>query len=242
MVILSKLEQEYLLRTVESGVDLADLHALFLWAQGPVQALLPHEALLCLQLDARGAVLRSACLHRTVLAPAVLAQLNGEVGARLAAAWRTGPARPAAVDADAGAARLAGCLGLIEACGFSSALVHGSAALDGGATLFVLLGLPFRPGPRHEYFLQLLLPYLHLGLLRALAGQAGTRPQPVRPLSARELAILACVRDGRSNEEAGALLGISALTVKSHLQRIYRALGVGNRAHAVARCLELRLL
>jgi DNA-binding CsgD family transcriptional regulator len=38
------------------------------------------------------------------------------------------------------------------------------------------------------------------------------------------------------------LLGISALTVKNHLQRIYRTLGVGNRAHALARCIELRLL
>jgi DNA-binding CsgD family transcriptional regulator len=40
----------------------------------------------------------------------------------------------------------------------------------------------------------------------------------------------------------GRLLGISALTVKNHLQRIYRTLGVNNRAHALARCMDLRLL
>jgi DNA-binding CsgD family transcriptional regulator len=40
----------------------------------------------------------------------------------------------------------------------------------------------------------------------------------------------------------GKILGISALTVKNHLQRIYRTLGVANRAHALARCMELRLL
>jgi DNA-binding CsgD family transcriptional regulator len=43
------------------------------------------------------------------------------------------------------------------------------------------------------------------------------------------------LREGKSNEEIGRLLGISALTVKNHLQRLYRQLGVNNRAHAVAR-------
>jgi DNA-binding CsgD family transcriptional regulator len=40
----------------------------------------------------------------------------------------------------------------------------------------------------------------------------------------------------------GCILGISAATVKNHLQRIYRTLGVSNRAHALARCSALRLL
>ncbi|MCD2518900.1 LuxR C-terminal-related transcriptional regulator [Massilia sp. G4R7] len=243
MVILSKLEQEYLLRTIESGIELFDLRALFLWAQGPLQALLPHEAMLCLQLDASGAVVRSECLHRAVLDGAALTLL-ARLGEELAAAWRAGPGLPAVLDPVLPGGQLSGCAELLRESGFENVLVHGSAPLEGGATLFALFGLPLRPGPRQGHFLQLLLPYLHLGLLRA---PARTRPAaatavPARPLSARELAILACLRAGRSNEEAGEALGISALTVKNHLQRIYRALGVANRAHAVARCLELRLL
>lgn len=241
MVILSKLEQEYLLRTVESAVNLDDLHALFLWAQGPLQGLLPHEAMLCLQLDGKGRVARSEGLHRTVLDAGALEWLDAGAAA-LARAWRAGPVLPAALDPDVEAGHLAGRLDLLDGSGFANALVHGSTPLDSGATMFILLGLPFRPGPRHAYFLQLLLPYLHLGLLRSLSGKVPAGPPPLRPLSARELAILACVRAGQSNEEAGVALGISALTVKNHLQRIYRALGVGNRTHAVARCLELRLL
>ncbi|MFC0250866.1 LuxR C-terminal-related transcriptional regulator [Massilia consociata] len=242
MVILSKLEQEYLLRTIESGMDLADLHALFLWAQGPLQALLPHEALLCLQLDGKGEVLRSECLHRTVLDDGALALLKGAAGLRLARCWRTDPAAPGVLDPGVPAGHMAGCLGLLCGTGFDNALVYGSPLLEHGATVFVLLGLPFRPGPRHAYFLQLLLPYLHLGYLRAPARPAQRCRLPARALSAREVAVLACVRNGQSNEEAALALGISALTVKNHLQRIYRVLGVANRAHAVARCLELRLL
>jgi hypothetical protein len=50
------------------------------------------------------------------------------------------------------------------------------------------------------------------------------------------------VREGKSNYEVGRILGISALTVKNHLQRIYQALGVSNRTHALARSLSLQLL
>jgi DNA-binding CsgD family transcriptional regulator len=50
------------------------------------------------------------------------------------------------------------------------------------------------------------------------------------------------VREGKSNFEVGCILGISAMTVKNHLQRIYKALGVSNRTHALSRCLALGLL
>src|SRR5881409_2804749 len=42
------------------------------------------------------------------------------------------------------------------------------------------------------------------------------------------------VADGLSNKEIGETLGLSALTVKSHLARIARKLGTGDRAEMVA--------
>lgn len=64
-------------------------------------------------------------------------------------------------------------------------------------------------------------------------------PPPVRPsgripLSERELEVLRLVADGQSNRQVGEKLGLSALTVKSHLARIARKLGSGDRAHLVA--------
>ncbi|OEZ67037.1 transcriptional activator protein EsaR [Janthinobacterium sp. HH103] len=50
------------------------------------------------------------------------------------------------------------------------------------------------------------------------------------------------VREGKSNDEVGQILGISGTTVKSHLQRIYKLLGVSNRTQAVSRGIALRLL
>jgi DNA-binding CsgD family transcriptional regulator len=66
--------------------------------------------------------------------------------------------------------------------------------------------------------------------------------EAARPLSTRETEILRWLAEGKSNYEVGCILGISAATVKNHLQRIYRTLGVSNRAHALARCSALRLL
>ncbi|WP_336923226.1 response regulator transcription factor [Aquipuribacter sp. SD81] len=56
----------------------------------------------------------------------------------------------------------------------------------------------------------------------------------VEQLSAREIEVLRLVADGRSNKDVGDSLGLSALTVKSHLARIARKLGTGDRAQMVA--------
>ncbi len=52
-------------------------------------------------------------------------------------------------------------------------------------------------------------------------------------LSGREIEVLQLVADGKSNKDIGVALGLSALTVKSHLARIARKLGTGDRAEMV---------
>ncbi|WP_206155821.1 LuxR C-terminal-related transcriptional regulator [Cellulomonas taurus] len=69
----------------------------------------------------------------------------------------------------------------------------------------------------------------------AAAGASGNRTAPTRPeLTSRELSVLRLVADGYSNRSIGEELGLSALTVKSHLARISRKLGTGDRAALVA--------
>lgn len=53
-------------------------------------------------------------------------------------------------------------------------------------------------------------------------------------LSGREVQVLQLVAHGHPNREIAERLGISALTVKSHLSRISRRLGTGDRAELVA--------
>ena len=85
------------------------------------------------------------------------------------------------------------------------------------------------------------------GLARSVAPAPVPVPvvAPVAPhpeLTARELGVLKLVADGRSNRKIGEDLGLSALTVKSHLARISRKLGTGDRAELVATVIRSGLM
>jgi|GEM_PF-4294552 len=61
-------------------------------------------------------------------------------------------------------------------------------------------------------------------------------------LSERELEVLRLVAEGNSNNEIGATLHISGMTVKSHLVRIGRKLGANSRSKMVAIAFRLGIV
>ena len=67
-------------------------------------------------------------------------------------------------------------------------------------------------------------------------------PPAADALSVRELEVLRLVAQGRSNPEIGKELFVAASTVKTHLERAYAKLGVNDRAAAVARAKDLKLI
>ena len=97
-----------------------------------------------------------------------------------------------------------------------------------------------------------ILALLAGGVRGAVVGETDAQPElmpPVREqvvgrpdLSDREIEVLRRVADGRSNRVIGTELGLSALTVKSHLARISRKLGTGDRAQLVAIAIRADLL
>lgn len=69
--------------------------------------------------------------------------------------------------------------------------------------------------------------------------QDGFGPDEGRPLlTPREQEILACLGEGLSNKAVARRLGISAHTVKFHLEAVFAKLGATCRADAVARGLR----
>jgi len=220
MLIHDAREQEYLMHAIEGAQGIATQRELFLWSQGALQSLLPHGVLLCIELDGHGRARRADCLHGALLAPAERGLLCDAVRGPAPAwlrQWQAGGGRPL----------------VLQAGDRGHGLMHGSGTLASGGSAFVLLELPAPAGVRESWLLQLLLPYLHLALQRI--ASKGMAPAAAAAVSPRQAEILQWLREGKSNEEIGRLLGISALTVKNHLQRLYRQLGVNNRAHAVAR-------
>ncbi|NRR31589.1 helix-turn-helix transcriptional regulator [Oxalobacteraceae bacterium] len=246
-VSLTARQQEYLLHALDGALHVRDDFQFLLWSQGQLQALLPHRVLLCLQFSVDGALQHSECLHGAQFPAGLRRRLSDPrdgLALALARECRARGQLPALLDGaqPAREAWLMPYLEQLRTLGLDNALVHGSEALPGGASCYVLFGMAQPPCAQQAYLLELLLPYLHLRLQMLGAQAAARRHGPVRPVSAREAEVLHWVREGKSNEEIGLILGISGLTVKNHLQRLYKLLGVSNRAHAIGRCQSLRLL
>ncbi len=70
----------------------------------------------------------------------------------------------------------------------------------------------------------------------------GAREQLDDPLSERELEVLNLLASGRTNSEIARDLFISVGTIKSHTGNIYRKLDVKNRAEALARARQLKMI
>jgi two-component system, NarL family, nitrate/nitrite response regulator NarL len=71
----------------------------------------------------------------------------------------------------------------------------------------------------------------------------GPLPEAPGPLlTSREIEVLAAFGDGLSNKEAARRLGISPHTVKFHSEGLFRKLGAGSRAEAVAKGLRRQIV
>jgi DNA-binding NarL/FixJ family response regulator len=66
------------------------------------------------------------------------------------------------------------------------------------------------------------------------AGRPLTGPAEHGPLTPREVEILLLIAEGLSNDEIARKLFVSHNTLKSHIRRAYRKIGVATRAQAVA--------
>ena len=142
---------------------------------------------------------------------------------------------------------------------FRSFVVHGltrPGRPDEVESIF-LFGQPMLPSDDHSrQALDMLLPCVHLAYQRVcvterqmvmgrsmssilMPGQGQPRATPI---TEREREILLWVRDGLSNQQISEKLGISALTVKNHVQKILRKLGAANRAQAVAKAMTMNAL
>jgi len=113
---------------------------------------------------------------------------------------------------------------------------HLVAAIEAGATGYLLKDSPATDFNRSIHALRAggspISPSLASHLLRRMRPGAPVLAQE-SPLSKRETSILDAIAQGRSIAEIGEALHISPLTVKTHVQNIYRKLEARSRQHAV---------
>jgi DNA-binding CsgD family transcriptional regulator len=181
------------------------------------------------------AVVSDLFLRDTSVAPALL---------------KAGEARrfpPVTTDLAADPAALGGGLFSRELArlGATQLLSHGVHDADGRAlSLFTFVCRPGSIGARQSYLAQLLAPAMHAAWVRTQVTRApgsSEKSATQNVLTAREQDILKWIYLGKSNFEIGAILKISPLTVKNHVQKILRKLNVVNRTQAIGKALELRI-
>jgi len=84
-------------------------------------------------------------------------------------------------------------------------------------------------------------PGIRLGLSDDVLRRVDLEPLP-ESLTPREIEVLTAFGDGLSNKQAARRLGISPHTVKFHSESLFRKLGAGCRAEAVAKGLRRQLV
>jgi transcriptional regulator EpsA len=221
----------------------------FSWTQGLLQSLIRHELLICTLCLGKPPGFRADGFSMTTPDPATLSDIflrDAAVVPALLKAWEERRYQPVVIDVATTSLGTGAFTRETERLGATQLLVHGMHDADGRAlTLFTFACRPGSVGPRQTYLAQLLAPALHAAWVRT---QLSRTPSAVEKasghnvLTVREQDILKWIYLGKSNFEIGAILKISPLTVKNHVQKILRKLNVVNRTQAIGKSLELRIL
>jgi transcriptional regulator EpsA len=114
------------------------------------------------------------------------------------------------------------------------------------ASYFSFHQMPEPLGERHKRLLNLLVPHMHITLLRILhnlKSNANVSPAHAnRTLTVRELEVLAWVCEGKTSTEIASILGIASSTVRNQIQSILVKLRVSTRSQAAAKAIRKGLI
>jgi transcriptional regulator EpsA len=253
--VFSADEAACFMRVVAESAHIRRHEDLYRWLSGDVQQLLPHEILFSawgdfstwnLKLDLVSGLpgVRTAALAQCALEP-LLREVYGR--------WTDGGRKPLFLKAgETRAARNAcPCAMHVALRGMRSLLVHGLAdKRSEHESLFIAFTSGgFTKGRSLAGFLSSVEPLLAPidGAFRKVTPyplrepRIGAAHANVLDLSPREIDVLEAICRGKTNLDIAAALAISPFTVKNHVQRIFRKIGVTNRTQAAARYAEALL-
>lgn len=236
-VQLSDEEQARVIRAIEAAIEVCRPDQFHAWMSGPFRALLPAEAVVCLELGEGADAHQVECLHHNLIDAETMDFLcHPEQGLAVRLA------RQGADDAQPFRAAGAHDIDALLTTGGSrlpipprNAAVHHIRLLSGAAYTFVLVNLADDQVIRCQHLFKLLSSHLKMALSRAFPPDL-RRP----PLTEREREILSWMGEGKSNREISAILGINPITLKNHIAKVYRKLDVQTRSEAVARGMAIR--
>ncbi len=238
-------ESAQFLRIVSLGTLVNRPDGIHQWLSGEVQQILPHQILIAAWGD--------FAKHR--LAFDVTSTLPGVRAAQLArcsvddfvhkahAQWVEAGRQPLLLPTTSFTPRMCACPIHVALRGMRFAVVHGVRdRRSGNESLYIALdseslgAIPRAEG--FKFLVDCLIAQIDVAFRRVAACDAPDPRQAPRgvwsELSRRERQILGWLCRGHSNVDIAVALDISPHTVKNHLQRIFRKIGVNNRTQAAA--------
>ena len=241
-------DRDRLADVLESSPSVCRRHQFYLWTQGVVQSLVPHEILVCgmanddgmhmhrlaITRDFREEHFAEICRPRDGLLPRVMSEWH-----------KTG--KPYFVgtghETSGGDPYL---LELAQRNELRNLAAHGVRAADGslaGYYCFSRVSCPFTP--RLAYLIEIIVPCFYRTFANVLAHESWPQAAATRighDVTPREAEILRWVKEGKTNGDIASILKLSPWTVKNHVQNILKKLGVQNRAQAVSKSIAARII
>ncbi len=248
---LKEADRERFAEIVETSIDVGSRQQFFVWTQSSVQALVPHEILICgIEDGSRNGMamhhFSASRYFRQEQFEVVSNPLTGLIPRLMAVAQ--GSAEPVILcPFDSPKAADAELLALVmdnELKNLAAQLVAGTRGKIEAFYVFSRISVAL--DRRLGYVLELLLPHVHSAFLRVLATErrlANLNSQRSgRLITPRQEQILNLLKTGKTNSEIAAVLDCSPWTIKNHIQAILRRLDSNTRTHAIVRAISLGIL
>lgn len=244
-------ERDYVSQIVETSLRVVNRHQFFVWTQGALQRLVPHEILLCgiddgTRLGFEQFHFTSCRYFREVHFEAVCDREHGLLShfTRAPRQDRTlvvmcPSLSPEAEDPELNILVQENELRNLAACLWLDRRNKLQAFYS-----FSRVAAPF--DERLAFFLEIMIPYLHVTFMRVLAyeedGAARNGNHAGRIVTKRQEEILRLIREGKTNVQIADILAVSPWTVKNHIQMIFHRLNTSNRTQTITRAISLGIL
>lgn len=234
---------------VESSFHIKSKNQFFIWARGELQNIFPHEVLLSFLHDIPGKKTHVDKFCGASVGDQLFdGRLCGDDGVmnKLMGAWKKSSS-PLLMDKNSIRVVIGeDGMSVLEEEGIDHIVSHGMHDMNENVmSFFSFMRIPGNVGPHQTRLLEVLVPYLHRAMISAVVVDHGSgrdaKPCGVM-MTDREREVLRWIQVGKSNWEIAAILGISPFTVKNHICKITRKLGVQTRGHAVSRAIELNII
>jgi transcriptional regulator EpsA len=238
---------------LEASLRVHEPHHFFGWTQGLLQSLIRHEVLICALRKGETELSLVESFAPAHADPKLFADVYRQDAAlleKLVEEWAAQHFQPLLHDACNDEIFADSMLQReLKRSGAGKVIAHGTHDTSGRMVSFFIFACRANDAnARQLRLVEMLVSFVHSAWVRSRlclsldSGDGKSQLASQDLLTLREQEVLRWVYLGKSNIEIGFILGISALTVKNHVQEILRRLDVQNRTQAVGKAFKLRIL